>query len=78
MNNPMQLALDFVLAFEAGDYKDDPAGYLEGFALLISTGVAWQLQGYYGRTCAEYIKAGYISEAGEVTELGREVAEGGE
>ena len=40
--------------------------YLEAIAHLIKTRMAWALQGFFGRSCAQYIEAGYISKDGEV------------
>lgn len=34
--------------------------YLEAWQLLVDTGVAWQLQGFFGRTAAALIEAGHI------------------
>ena len=32
--------------------------YIEAAQLLIDTGLAWQLQGFFGRTCAGLIEQG--------------------
>ena len=53
---------DKIIAYECGDI--DEAGALQLFSELISNGMAWTLQGSYGRTAAALIDAGYISEDG--------------
>jgi len=54
---------DKIIAYECGDI--DEAGILELFSALISNGMAWTLQGSYGRTASALIDAGYISEDGK-------------
>lgn len=46
----------FIISYESGEYSEE---YLiEGFQHLIDTGMAWTLQGHYGRTAAAFIEAG--------------------
>ena len=45
----------------------DDTGMLELFAELISNGMAWTLQGSYGRTASALIDAGYIDRDGNIT-----------
>ena len=54
---------DKIIAYECGDI--DEAGILQLFSELISNGMAWKLQGSYGRTASALIDAGYISEDGK-------------
>ena len=54
---------DKIMEFECGLLDD--TGVLELFAELISNGMAWTLQGSYGRTASALIDAGYISEDGK-------------
>ena len=54
---------DKIIDFECGLLDD--TGVLELFAELISNGMAWKLQGSYGRTASALIDAGYISEDGK-------------
>jgi hypothetical protein len=53
-----------IFAFETGELDD--AEIVSLFAELVRTGLAWQLQGSYGRTAASLINQGIISETGEV------------
>jgi len=39
---------------------------LEAWAYLIKTGACWSLQGWFGRTAASLIEAGYISKKGKL------------
>jgi len=43
-----------------------PQQQLEALAYLIKTREVWKLQGFYGRSAAEAIREGLISENGEV------------
>jgi hypothetical protein len=53
-----------IIAFEAGELEED--GIFALFSHLIRTGLAWSLQGSYGRMAVAFIKSGRISEKGEV------------
>jgi len=48
---------DMMMKWENGELSDDDTIML--FQNLIDTGLAWQLQGCYGRTAAALIEAGY-------------------
>ena len=54
MNNINQ-----ILAYENGEL--DEAGVIELFQSLVSTGLAWSLQGHYGRTANALIEAGLVT-----------------
>ena len=56
---------DRIIAYECGDIDD--TGVLELFAELIKNGMAWTLQGSYGRTASALIDAGYIDTDGNIT-----------
>jgi hypothetical protein len=51
-------SLDFIMAYESGSMDSDEA-QIAGFQQLIDSGLAWKLQGSYGRTAAALIKAGH-------------------
>ncbi|MBQ0949218.1 hypothetical protein [Streptomyces sp. RK76] len=66
MGRMKDIAID-ITSFEAGEL--DPAETLELFGLLVKSGMAWTLQGSYGRTANELIHAGYLTREGAVTEF---------
>ena len=51
--------VDDFIDFEQGEM--DEARAIEFLQRLIDTGLAWQLQGFYGRTCMRAIEAGYCN-----------------
>jgi hypothetical protein len=53
-------SLDFIMAYENGELEE--TAIIDGFQCLIDNGMAWSLQGHYGRTAAALIKGGYCSE----------------
>jgi hypothetical protein len=57
---------DAVMIVEGVQEPESPVEYLEAIAHLIKTGMAWTLQGFFGRTCAPYIEGGIISSEGEI------------
>lgn len=48
--------------FDGADHTEDEV--IEAFQHLINTGVAWSLQGFYGRTAAHLITIGLCHPAG--------------
>lgn len=50
-----------IIAFENGSLSENEI--LELFQHLVDTGLAWQLQGFYGRTARALIDRGLIKEA---------------
>jgi hypothetical protein len=48
-----------IMAFEDGELDDDEVIAL--FQHLVTTGMAWQLQGSYGRTAVALIEAGLVT-----------------
>lgn len=63
-----------IIDYENGDLS--AVETLDLFAELIRSGMAWSLQGHYGRTAAALIEGEFITDEGEVTEQGRAYAEG--
>lgn len=57
-------SLGFIMAYEGGECSSEEI--IDGFAELIKSGLAWSLQGHYGRMAHSLIEGGYISKEGEV------------
>lgn len=51
---------DFIVAYESGECSEDEI--IEGFQMLIDSGIVWKLQGHYGRTAARLIEEGVCHE----------------
>jgi len=55
---PKPMAMyDRIIAYEQGDMEQEDIVFF--FQDLIDSGLAWTLQGHYGRTAAQLIEAGY-------------------
>ena len=52
--------VDKIITFENGELDED--GIIELFQSLVDSGLAWQLQGSYGRTARDLINAGLVTE----------------
>lgn len=50
--------LDKIIAYEQGDLT--PAETVDLFQSLVDNGMAWQLQGHYGRTARDFIESGEV------------------
>lgn len=50
------MPIDKIIAYENGELEDHEV--IELFQTLIDNGMAWSLQGSYGRTAAALIEAG--------------------
>jgi len=50
----------FIMDFEGGDATEEEI--IEGFQHLVDNGHAWSLQGFYGRTAAELIRQGLVTD----------------
>lgn len=66
MNNetkvPITGDINDIMAYEAGELNDKEITQL--FQKLIDSGMAWQLQGHYGRMAAMLIETGHCRPAG--------------
>lgn len=51
-----------IMAYEAGEMSEEDM--IVFFQKLIDSGLAWQLQGHYGRTAAALIENGYCHRKG--------------
>ena len=53
--------LNQVIAYEQGELDEE--GIIDMFQQLINSGLAWEMQGSYGRTAKALIDAGYCVES---------------
>ena len=53
--------LNQVIAYEQGELDEE--GIIDMFQELINSGLAWKMQGSYGRTAKALIDAGYCVES---------------
>jgi hypothetical protein len=60
-------SLAFIMALEGGETLSAEQ-VIDGFAELVESGMAWQLQGSYGRMAAAMIQSGWIDGEGNVLE----------
>ena len=67
MNNETSSStlVDSIIAYERGELNDQEIVCL--FAELVKSGMAWSLQGSYGRTANALIKEGWIDREGNVS-----------
>jgi hypothetical protein len=54
------MSIDGIIAYEMGELDDDET--IQLFQTLVDTGMAYQLQGSYGRTAASMIEAGLVTQ----------------
>jgi len=53
-----------IIAYESGELNERET--IELFSELVKNGMAWSLQGHYGRTAASLIEAGILTRNGEI------------
>lgn len=58
----MDNLLDKIIEYEEGSMSEEDE--IEFFQELIDTGMAWRLQGHYGRTAIAYLNAGLCHNGG--------------
>ena len=68
---PLDLVGD-IIAFESGELGDNETIRL--FANLVKTGLAWSLQGNYGRFAERLIRRGFINREGNVLQRPEKLA----
>jgi hypothetical protein len=61
----MNTSIDNIIAYENGELNDQEVVYL--FAELVKSGMAWTLQGHYGRTANALIKEGWFDREGNLS-----------
>lgn len=72
MSRMKDLVIDLI-TYEEGAL--DARETLELFGLLVRSGMAWTLQGSYGRTANELMHLGYLTPDGRVTEFAESMIE---
>ena len=53
-------SIDRIIAYEQGELEEDAIIAL--FQELVNSGLAWSLQGHYGRTASNLIRAGLVTQ----------------
>lgn len=53
-----------IIEYESGTLSDE--GIITLFQALVNSGLAWQLQGHYGRMAEHLIELGLVARPGEV------------
>lgn len=56
--------INYIIEFESQDMTVNDV--LELFSFLLKTGLAWKLQGFYGRCAVDLIRQRLLSESGEI------------
>jgi len=59
-----------IIEYETGEMQDDEE-IINFFQELVDTGMAWKLQGHYGRTAKRLIDMGYVKTRGISNEENR-------
>ncbi len=53
-----------IIAYECGELNEMEC--IELFSQLVANGMAWSLQGHYGRTASRLIEVGVLSKDGSI------------
>ena len=59
-----KMLVDQIIEYEAGELSDKAT--LDLFSELVKNGMAWTLQGHYGRVASALIDVGYLDEDGNI------------
>ncbi|WJN63081.1 hypothetical protein [Streptomyces phage phiScoe3] len=70
MSKMGSLVIDLI-SYEEGALDDEQT--LELFGTLVKSGMAWTLQGHYGRVASNMIESGYLTPEGDITDEAREL-----
>lgn len=62
--------VDEIIAYESGELSC--SGIISLYSKLIQNGMAWTLQGHYGRTAIALIEAKVLDGSGNVLQLGED------
>jgi len=66
MTDTERMSAFLAISIVEGDEEADEATQLQAWQYLIDTGLAWSLQGWFGRTAARLIENGYCVDPREV------------
>ncbi len=58
----MATTVDKIIAYESGEMEDEDI--INFFQELVDNGMAWTLQGHYGRAAMSLLEGGYITRKG--------------
>jgi hypothetical protein len=56
--------IDYIMDYESGELSDKDT--LQMFSEMIKSGMAWSLQGHYGRTASALIEDGWLNREGNI------------
>jgi hypothetical protein len=59
------VTVEEIMRFEDGEMETEEV--IDFFQRLVDSGLAWSLQGSYGRMASSLIEAGYVTPSGEAS-----------